>query len=226
VNSRASKKIVALCAALFIASSLCAQASSISPDDSLSENSFELHSLRLDIAAARVGTFFAFGLHARAELFRPFCVGVRLSYDADAGSLYTIPYVGVTLPKIGGAEIGRLFRPDVTSWTVPYWETWRVWIGDETSFTLGASVLSNTPLNAVGYYDVGVSWAFDEQQNMVWAGLASLGGKGRTKGPAVKLQWCAGAASWLLAQGSAMIGAGENEPSYSVMIGWKTMILE
>ena len=195
------------------------------PQDSTADTSnssdLQINGFQYEVNAVRAGRFLAFGANVRVDLFYPFSLGVRLSLDVDAGTLYTIPYFGVTWPNVGGFEIGRLFRPTVTLWTVPYWETWRIWIGNEKSFSLIATCLSSVPLNSVGYYDGGISFAIDDKPDLIWIGLASISASGRAKGPACKTSWLVGNNSWVLARASYMLGKEEGDIGYTLTIGWR-----
>lgn len=188
-------------------------------DDSTS--TFGITAIRYEVGAAMVGTIFAPGADIRIDLQYPFSLGVRLSLDLDHGSLYTIPYLGVTWTGIGGFELGRMFRPALTSWTVPYWETWRVWIGDEKRLALGASVLSNVPLNSVGYWDGGITLALDDRPMLLWFGVASVGSDRRAKGPAAKASMPVGERTWLLLKASYMFGAQDDDIRTTFTAGFR-----
>jgi hypothetical protein len=181
------------------------------PADDDSASAFGITAFRYEIDAAMVGSMLALGADVRVDLYYPFSLGVRLSLDLDHGSLFTIPYLGVTWKGIGGFEVGRMFRPAVTTWTVPYWETWRGWIGDEKKFTLGASVLSSVPLNSVGYWDGGIGFALDDESNQLWLGVASIGPDRRAKGPACKVSLYAGEHTWVLLKASYMFSKGDSD---------------
>ena len=220
---------VALLACVLIEhANLPAQITSMSPrnvneqaaeETDTSVTTIGITAFRYEVGAALVGSMLAVGADLRADLFYPFSLGVRLSLDLEYGSLFTIPYLGVTWNGIGGFEVGRLIRPTVSGWIVPYWETWRGWIGDEKKFTLGASVLSNVPLNAVGYYEGGFSVALNDHPDFLWVGLASISDNGRAKGPAAKASFFVGAHTWIQVKASYMFGKEEDGVGTTIATG-------
>lgn len=179
----------------------------------------EINSFAYEIAAAYVHDYVALGLNVRAHLFDRFSIGVKLTINPGDGSLFTVPYFQVAWPELGGFEIGSLIRPSVTEWTVPYWESWRVWIGREREVMLVASVLSNVPLNAIGYYDAGIGIGIGERDHRLWFGVASLDDRKQSKGLACKTQWDIGPHTWLTTNASFMIAPRQGAKTFSVSAG-------
>jgi len=181
--------------------------------------SLELSQITCELSCAYVQTFVAFGLNVKARIYDHFSLGVRLSLDAEVGTLFPIPYIGFEWENVGGFEFGGLIRPTVTEWIVPYWESWRVWIGDERRIALSASVLSNVPLNAVGYYDAGLGIAMSSSRDhRFWLGVTSLD---KALGPGVKSQWEVGSYAFVTANASYMLGQKPGKAGFSLALGWK-----
>ena len=178
----------------------------------------EISAFHYELAAGYIGGVYAFGANIRAQVFDQFSIGVRFTLDPGTGAFFTIPYLRYLYKTVGGFEMGKLIRPTVTEFIIPYWETWSAWLGDEKIFMLRASVLSNTPLNAVAYYDLGVSLAFGEADNHVWFGLASVD---KAMGPGVRTDWEIGAHTWLLAGTSYMIGQDKDKIAFTLQFGLK-----
>lgn len=165
-------------------------------------------------------TFVALGVGVHLNLFEPFIFGVRSSIDFRDGSIFVFPFLGCTWKGIGGFEIGKIYRPDYAEWKVPYYEVWRVWMGNEKIFYLSASVLSNTPLLTVGYYEIGVGFGFGKNDNRIWCGVTSINSK-KPEGPGIKTQWQAGDNSWLLINGSYIFKQSEGDIRFTLSVGWK-----
>jgi hypothetical protein len=132
--------------------------------------------------------------------------------------MFTVPYIRYVYKKIGGFELGTVARPQVYSWVYPYWEAWKIWIGDENVFTLSASVSMNAPLIGVGYWDGGPMFMLNDQDKM-WVGIASLD---KAVGLGTKTYWNVGEHSFLQVQGSIMIfNLDPDVHKYSLLVGWR-----
>ncbi len=173
------------------------------------------------IAAGYYDSFMAAGIGMDLLLFQPVHFGARASVDFRDGSIFVAPYIGCTWP-FGGFELGTMFRPAGAEWQVPYWESWRIWLGRPDVLYLSAGVLHNVPLIDVGYYDLGVGFAFGEHNHRIWLGVASTARITRAPGgPGVKTEWWIGPNTRLTADGSCLFGAVEDETRWTATIGLK-----
>ena len=199
-----------------------AYAAAAGGEDPADSTALELRITRFgySITSAYADGQLAFGVDVKARFFGPLSLGMRFTVETDFGSMFTQPYFGLNWDELGGFELGVLIRPEVTNWTIPYYENWRFWFGKPEVFALTAQVLSEAPLNAVGYWDGGVAFGFGKRDHRMFIGAASLGPGKRALGPAVRTLWDVGPHTWLNLRGSVMlVNVGEGDQRYSLAAG-------
>lgn len=185
-----------------------------------------IRSFAFEVQTAWIENFMMFGALAKLNIYYPFNISIRYSVSLNTFQSWFIPYIGMTIPKVGGFEIG-VKPPYSEPFELPGYVTWRIFGGDERYFAISADILTNVPVGNVGFWDAGCRFRVSDDGSTVYVGAANYG---HTKdepyvlGPAVKTSWAMGPGSFLLVSASYILSKG-NGPGhyyrYTIGAGWR-----
>ena len=195
-------------------------------DDGDNEKSLLIRSFTFEVQSAWVEDFLMLGMLAKLDIYYPANITIRYSVDLRNGEMWFIPYIGATIPKVGGFEIGVKPR-DAKIFTTPGWVTWRIFGGDERYFAISADILTNVPIGNIGFYNAGVQFRVRDDGSSVYIGFANYGhtqDETNIFGPAIKTSWALSEGSYLLVSGSYILSHPDDTYiRYTLSAGWRVV---